>query len=138
MDLKVERSFNRRLITPHQIGERTYYVLFHRDNIPGPFKITNSPYQTNSLLYIGEIKRPDDDEVIGNIFYTQAHVECEGGFLLAYSGMFKGSLNKRLPKDVDMSLVLKTPYMHVFSQKNRATLVVSPMLKTKIKENLEV
>lgn len=137
MDLKVAESFNRRLITPHVIGGQTYYLLFHKDKVPGPFLITSSPYKTNSFLYIGEIKTLDE-QIVGNIFYTQAHVVCAGGYLLAYSGMFKGALNKRLPKDLDMSLVLKTPFMHVFSQKNKATLVVSPMLKKQIRENLEV
>jgi hypothetical protein len=139
MDLDIVQSYNKRLITPYHYRDRTYYLLFYRNGVMGPFYVQDAPYEANMLLTIGEIKRKSDNQVVGNIFYTQVQVSCEGAYLLAYSGVFRASVNNRpAHQDLTMDLRIKTPYMHVFSQVNKATLVVSPMLKTTIKQNLEI
>jgi len=138
MDLDIAASFNKRLLTPYIYLDRTYFLLFYKNGVKGPFYVEDAPYATNSLLSIGEIKCKHDDTVIGNIFHTHANFRCEGSFLLVYSGVFKHTLNTKLPKDFNMTLWAKTPYMHIFSEKNKATLVVSPMLKNSIKQNLEI
>jgi hypothetical protein len=138
MDLDIAESFNKRLITSYIYRGRTYFLLFYKNGTPGPFYVEDAPYAENSLLSIGEIKCKADDLVIGNIFYTNVNYRCEGSFLLVYSGVFKHSINKKLPRDLNMSLWAKTPYMQIFQEKNRATLVISPMLKNSIKQNLEI
>lgn len=138
MDLDIKESFNKRLLTQYSYLDRTYFLLFYKNGVKGPFYVEDAPYAENSLLSIGEIKCRQDDTVIGNIFHTQANFVCEGSFLLVYSGVFKHTLNTRRPKDFNMPLWAKTPYMHIFSEKNKATLVVSPILKSSIKQNLEI
>lgn len=139
MDLDLSQSYNKRLITPYYFKDRIYYVLFYKDGVMGPFYVQDAPYESELLVSIGEIKRKSDHQVVGNIFYTQVQVTCEGSYLLAYSGVFKANVNNRpAHQDLTMDLRIKTPYMHVFSQINRATLIVSPMLKTTIKQNLEI
>lgn len=138
MDFDIKFSFNKRLITSYVYKDRNYYVLFYRNGVKGPFYVEDAPYATNSLLSIGEIKNKNTDDVVGNIFYTNAHAKCEGSFLLVYSGVFKHRVNRQIPKDLNMALWAKTPYMHIFSEKNKATLVISPMLKRSIKQNLEI
>lgn len=138
MDLDIKTSFNKRLITVYRFKEKTYFVLFYKNGVEGPFYVEDAPYAANTLLSIGEIKRKADDQVIGNIFHTHVNYKCEGSFLLVYSGVFKHYVNNKLPKDLNMTLWAKTPYMHIFTEKNKATLVVSPMLKSSIKQNLEI
>jgi hypothetical protein len=138
MDLDIKVSFNKRLLTVYRYLDRTYFLLFYKNGVRGPFYVEDAPYADNSLLYIGEIKSKADDSVVGNIFFTTANYNCEGSYLLVYSGVFKHSVNRQIPKDFNMALWAKTPYMHIFSEKNKATLVVSPMLKSSIKKNLEI
>ena len=138
MDLDIKVSFNKRLLTVYRYIDRTYFLLFYKNGVKGPFYVEDAPYAENSLLTIGEIKCQSDGTVIGNIFFTQANYRCEGSFLLVYSGVFKHTLNNKLPKEFNMALWAKTPYMHIFNEKNKATLVISPMLKSSIKQNLEI
>jgi hypothetical protein len=138
MALNIKQSYNKRLVTPYIQAERMYFILFYKNEIPGPFYVEDAPYAGNPLLFIGEIKRTEDDLVVGNIFYTQANHKCNGSSLLVYSGVFKHQVNRQIPKDLNMTLWAKTPYMHIFHEKNKATLVISPMLKSTIKENLEI
>lgn len=139
MDLDIAKSFNGRLITPYNYRGRTYHLLFHKQGVQGPFYVSDSEYELhNAMLSVGEIKIKATDTVIGNIFHTMAKVRCGGSFLLAYSGVFKDSLLTSLPKDFGMDLVIKTKFMQVFTRKNRATLVISPSLRTEIRENLEI
>lgn len=139
MDLDIPTSFATRVITPYQYLDRTYYLLFFKQGIEGPFYVSDSPYElSQAMLTLGEVKLKRNDVVVGNVFHTTNRVRCGGSFLLAYSGMFKDSLSVSIPKDFDMSLVLKTKYLQVFNKRNRATLVVSPSLKTNIRQNLEV
>jgi hypothetical protein len=136
MTLDIPKSFNKRLITPYVFKDRMYYVQFFENKIPGPFYVCDAPYSLNAMVSLGELKT--EEEVVGHIFYSQANIRCGGSFLLAYSGVFKSSLDSHLPKDFDMDLVLKTEYIQVFHKKNRATLVISPNLKDTIRKNLEV
>lgn len=139
MDLDIQTSFSTRVITPYNYLDRTYYLLFYKQGIEGPFYVSDSPYAlSHAMLTVGEVKLKRNDVVVGNVFHTTNKVRCGGSFLLAYSGVFKDSLSASIPKDFDMNLVLKTKYMQVFNKKNRATLVVSPNLKTNIRQNLEV
>jgi hypothetical protein len=138
MLLPLGESYNRKLITPYLLGERQYHLLFYKDGVKGPFYVTDAAVQPATMVYLGEIRKVTNDALIGNCFYTQAPAICAGSFLLAYSGLFKQSVNNRVPKDFSMDLVLKTPRFLVFNTKNRATLVVSPTLKSDIRQNLEI
>lgn len=138
MELDLDTSFNRKLITPYNFHDRVYHLLFYKDGVKGPFYVTDAPVQPATMIYLGEIRRVANDALIGNCFYTQAPALCAGSFLLAYSGLFKQSVNNRVPKDFGMDLVLKTPRFLLFNTKNRATLVVSPTLKSDIRQNLEI
>jgi hypothetical protein len=138
MVLDVATTFNRRLITPYHFRDRTYYLLFYSEGLEGPFYVENAEVQPSTMIYIGDIRRVKTDSLVGNCFYTQAPAICAGSFLLAYSGVFRQSINNRVPKDFGMDLVLKTTRFQVFNKKNRATLIVSPTLKSDIRENLEI
>jgi hypothetical protein len=139
MDLDIDKTFNPRLVTPYIFNERAYYLLFFRQGVVGPFYVADSPYSLEgAMLNVGEVRQKATDIVVGNIFYSQYKVKCGGSYLVAYSGVFKESLATSIPKDFSMDLMLKTPYMHIFNRKNRATLVISPNLKTNIRENLEI
>lgn len=138
MDLPIEKTYNRRVITPYEYLRNQYYLLFYRNDIEGPFFVEDAPYSLSGMLTIGDVKRKSDRLVVGNVFHTTAHALCYGSSLLAYSGLFKMSVNARIPKNLDMPLVIKTPFMQVFNQKNKATLVVSTSLKASIKANLEI
>lgn len=138
MELDVKSTFNSRLITPYNYLDRTYYLLFYSSGRPGEFYVTDAPVQPDTFVYIGEIRRKGNNALVGNCFYTQAPAICAGSYLLAYSGVFRQSLNNRIPKDFGMDLVLKTPRFQVFNKKNRATLIISPSLKTDIRQNLEI
>lgn len=137
MMLDIPKSFNKRLITPYVFKDRMYYVQFFENKTPGPFYVCDAPYSLNTMISVGEMKT-EEEEVVGHIFYSQANVRCGGSFLLAYSGVFKSSLDSYLPKDFEMDLVLKTEYIQIFHKKNRATLIISPNLKDTIRKNLEV
>lgn len=138
MDLDVEVSHNRRLITPYHYRDRVYYLLFYWDNLKGPFYVEDSLVQPSSLIYTGDIRRKVNNSLVGTCFFSQAPAICAGSFLLAYSGLFKQSVNNRVPKDFNMDLVLKTPRFQMFNKKNKATLIVSPALKSGIRQNLEI
>lgn len=138
MLLPVDESFNKRLITPYHFKERQYHLLFYKDGVKGPFYVSDAAVQPSTMVYLGEIRKVSNDALVGNCFYTQAPALCAGSFLLAYSGLFKQSVNSRTPKDFGMDLVLKTPRFLLFNTKNRATLVVSPTLKSDIRQNLEI
>jgi hypothetical protein len=138
MEIDIDHSYNRRLITPYQFRDRTYHVLFYRNKKQGPFYFVDAAVQPSTMISLGEIRTSRSDELVGSVFYTQAPVICAGSFLLAYSGVFKQSVNNRVPKDFEMDLILKTPRFHIFNKKNRATLVVSPTLKSDIRQNLEI
>lgn len=138
MELDIESSFNKGLITPYQFRDRTYYLLFYSQGRKGPFYIVDSHVQASTMVYIGDIRTVEGNAKVGNCFYTQAPALCAGSFLLAYSGVFRQSLHQRVPKDFGMDLVLKTNRFQIFNKKNRATLIVSPTLKSNIRENLEI
>lgn len=139
MLLDVQFSYNARIITPIKVQDRQYYVLFRRSQIKGPFSVQNSALQVpNTLVHIADLKPIHQDEVVGNLFFSGANTMCNGGMLLAYSGLFKTSVNFRTPTDFSVDLVVNTPDLQVFSQRNKATMVVSPSMKRKIRENLEV
>lgn len=136
MELDLKESLPARIITPYSFREHTYHVVFHKKAV-GPFHVETSPYLLeHSMITLGDIKA--GNAVVGNIFYSSSRLKCGGSYLLAYSGVFKASLEVSVPKDFSMDLVLKTSHIQVFSRKNRATLIVYPNLKTSIRENLEV
>lgn len=138
MEFDVKASFNSKLITPYQFRNRTYHLLFFRDNVPGPFYVQNSAVQPVSLVFIGDVRRTENDKLVGHCFYSQVPVICTGSYLLAYSGVFRQSVQTRLPSNFEMDLVLRTPKFQVFHKKNKATLIVSPTLRDEIRQNLEV
>jgi hypothetical protein len=138
MELDIESSFNRRLITPYHFRDRTYFMLFYRDGVKGPFYVADAPVQLSTMVYVGDVRCADSNRLVGNCFYTQAPAICAGSYLLAYSGLFRQAVNNRVPKDFGMDLVLKTPRFQMFHKKNRATLIVSPSLKSDIRQNLEI
>lgn len=139
MELDVQESFNPRLITPYVFKDRAYYLLFYRQGVQGPFYVVDSPFALDgALLSVGDVRTHQSDRVVGNIFYTPYKSKCGGSYLVAYSGVFKSSLLQSLPKDFSMDLMVKTKYLHIFNRKNRATLVISPNLRTSIRENLEI
>lgn len=138
MPLDLKETFNCRLITPYHYKDRVYYLLFYSTGKPGPFYVVDSSVQPDTLIYIGDIRQVDGDALVGNCFFTQAPSMCAGSFLIAYSGVFRQSINNRVPKDFGMDLVLKTSRFQVFNQKNKATLIVSPSLKSDIRQNLEI
>lgn len=138
MEFDVKASFNPRLITPYRFRDRTYYLLFFKDKVPGPFYVQNAAVQPVSLVFLGDIRRADNDRLAGHCFYSQAPVICTGSYLLAYSGVFRQSVQTRLPSNFEMDLVLRTPRLQVFHKKNKATLIVSPTLRSEIRQNLEV
>jgi hypothetical protein len=57
---------------------------------------------------------------------------------MAYSGVFAEQVQRSIPAGFSMDLVVKERGFHMFHQKNKATLIVSPAIKTSIRENLEV
>lgn len=142
MQLNIDHSYNKNVITPFQQTDRVYHVLFLR-NSDGPFFVRDaaSTAKLTTLIRIGEIYMKPDARtirVVGNIFFTSSKVMCEGSYLLAYSGVFHEHAQRNIPSDFNMELLLKTKGFHLFNQKNRATLVVSPTLKQSIKANLEI
>lgn len=138
MPLDLKETFNSRLITPYHYKDRTYYLLFYGAGKPGPFYVEDSPVQPETLIYIGDIRQEKSDALVGNCFFTQAPALCAGSYLLAYSGVFRQVVNNRIPKDFGMDLVLKTNRFQIFNQKNKATLIISPSLKSDIRQNLEI
>lgn len=129
------------VITPHIQKGHTYYLLFRRDCTQGPFYIRDTAYRVSTFLHVGEIIKPitsSKNRIVGNIFFTQAHCRCEGSFLLAYSGLFMEQAQRTVPTGFQMDLVVKEKGFHMFHQKNRATLVISPAINSSIRENLEV
>lgn len=141
MQLDLERSFNKNVITPYNHGDTRYHLLFLR-TAEGPFFVRHTTYKLETMITIGEIftvPEPNKRRVVGNIFHTStSNVQCEGTFLLAYSGMFQMQAQKKIPTDFNMELVLKEKGFQVFNQRNRATLIISPALKLSIKANLEI
>lgn len=138
MKLDIESTFNARLLTPYHFRDRTYFMLFYRNGVQGPFYVIDAIVQPSTLVYVGDVRTVDGGRLVGNCFYTQAPAVCAGSYLLAYSGVFKQAVNNRVPKDFAMDLVLKTPRFQMFNRKNKATLIVSPTLKSDIRQNLEV
>jgi len=140
MQLKVDQSFNLNVITPFIQDGTTYYLLFRRQE-QGPFIVRHASYRVSSYFHIGEIVKlmgEGHNRIVGNIFYTQANCRCEGSFIMAYSGLFFGQAQRRIPAEFQMDLVVKEKSFHMFHQKNRATLIISPALSSSIKENLEI
>lgn len=141
MQLEVAQSFNLNVITPHIQQGNTYYLLFRRECASGSFFVRPTAYRVSTFLYVGEIitqVSPNKNRIVGNIFYTQVNCRCEGSFLLAYSGIFSEQAQRTVPTGFQMDLVVKEKGFHMFHQKNRATLVISPALGSNIRENLEV
>jgi hypothetical protein len=129
-----------RVIFPYIQRNHTYYLLFTR-NCTGPFFVRDTAYKITTLFNIGEIytvPEPGKIRVVGNIFFTKSKCNCQGSFIIGYSGVFADQVQRSLPKDLNMQLVLKERNFHVFNEKNRATLIVSPALHTNIRENLEI
>jgi hypothetical protein len=140
MLLELEHSIHRNIIVPHSQSGRHYHVLFLRQS-EGPFFVRDTAYKLDTLIQIGEIFTKLDEHrsrIVGNIFYTKSRVQCEGSFLLAYSGVFKEQAQRHVPSDLNMELVLKERGFQVFNQRNRATLIISPSLPSSIKANLEI
>jgi hypothetical protein len=140
MQLDLDHSFNKNVITPYTQGDRRYHLLFLR-TAEGPFFVRSTTYKIDTLITIGEIYTKLDstkNRVVGNIFYTGTNSQCEGTYLLAYSGLFHQQAQKKIPTDFNMELVLKERGFQMFSQRNRATLIISPALKLSIKANLEI
>lgn len=141
MQLEVAQSFNLNVITPYTQKGHQYYLLFKRECDSGPFFVRDTAYRVSTYFHVGEIFRPVDSKknrIVGNIFYTQAHCRCEGSFIMAYSGIFAEQVQRSIPAGFSMDLVVKEKGFHMFHQKNRATLVISPAINTSIRENLEV
>lgn len=144
MQLEVAQSFNLNVITPFVQKGHQYYVLFRRDCGPGPFFVRDTAYRVSTYFHVGEIYKTIEDRkgqknrIVGNIFYTQARCRCEGSFMMAYSGIFEEQVQRSIPPAFAMDLVVKEKGFHMFHQKNKATLVISPFINQSIKENLEV
>lgn len=144
MQLEVSQSYNLNVITPFMQKGQQYYLLFRRECESGPFYVRDTAYRVSTYFHVGEIYRPVDgsfgvrNRIVGNIFYTQAHCRCEGSFIMAYSGVFAEQVQRSIPAGFSMDLVVKERGFHMFHQKNKATLIVSPAIKTSIRENLEV
>lgn len=140
MQLEIEDPPFLNVIFPYVQFKHTYHLLFVK-NAKGPFYVRDTSYKVTTLFDIGEIyarPKPDTIRVVGNIFFTKSKCECYGSFVVAYSGVFQDQVQRSIPKDLNMQLVLKEKGFHVFNERNKATLIVSPALKNAIKENLEV
>lgn len=141
MQLEVERSFNLNVITPYIQKGVQYYLLFRRECASGPLFVRDTAYRVSTYFSVGEIVNKIDDKrqrVVGNIFHTQANCRCEGSFLMAYSGVFMEQAQRSIPNGFQMDLVVKEKGFHMFHQKNKATLIISPAIHASIKANLEV
>jgi hypothetical protein len=141
MQLEVERSFNLNVITPYIQRGVQYYLLFRRECESGPFFVRDTAYRVSTYFQVGEIVQKVDDtrqRVVGNIFWTQVNCRCEGSFLMAYSGVFREQAQRSIPSAFQMDLVVKDKGFHMFHQKNKATLVISPAIHSSIKANLEI
>ncbi len=144
MQLEVEQSFNLNVITPFTQKGHQYYVLFRRHSEGGPFFVRDTAYRVSTYFHVGEIYKPVEgtdglkNRIMGNIFFTQAKCRCEGSFMMAYSGLFCEQVQRSVPAGFNMDLVVKEKGFHMFHQKNRATLIVSPAISSSIRENLEV
>lgn len=139
MQLEVEQSFNLNVFTPFAQRGQMYYLLFRRQDT-GPFFVRDTAYRVSTYFSVGEIIKPmgDKNRIVGNIFHTQANCFCEGAFVMAYSGLFMEQAQKSIPSDFSMDLVVKEKRFHMFHQKNRATLVITPAMSSSIRANLEV
>jgi hypothetical protein len=138
MELDIETSFNARLITPYRYLDRTFHLLFFVNGVRGPFVVSDSDLTVSSMIHVGDITHVETQSQVGFCFFTQSNVICTGSSLLAYSGVFKQTVDTALPKDFEMDLVIKSDYLMAFVSKNKACLLVSPVIDPSIKENLEV
>lgn len=140
MKLEVDQSFNLNVITPYIQKGVQYYLLFRRECQSGSMFVRDTAYRVSTYFHVGEIVHRDahKQRVVGNIFYTQVNCRCEGSFLMAYSGLFREQTQRSVPSGFQMDLVVKERGFHMFHQKNRATLIVSPAINQSIKANLEV
>lgn len=142
MQLSLPRSLKKGVLFPHTEQGRSYYLLFHKTGLPGPFYVQTSDLENSSLFYIGDVHQGSySGEVVGNCFYTQArHTSTGGVFCLAYTGVLEKQTETRSlkGKDFGVELVLKTPHYMMWNKRGHVTLVVTPSLSSSIRENLEL
>ncbi len=141
MQLSLAKSLKRGILFPHTEQGRTYYLLFHKANLSGPFFVRTSDLENSSLFHIGDITHNAyDGDVVGNCFFTQAKHHSSGVFCLAYTGVLEGqTASKALKgKGFGVELVLKTPHYMMWNKRGHTTLIVTPSLSSSIRENLEI
>jgi hypothetical protein len=139
MILDLKRSFTKNIIVPYKLKDRTYYLLFFKEDLEGPFSVRSSDMCLSTIMHVGNLIQDSTDEEVGHIFYSQFNTVCYGTFLMSYSGIYKDSVNTKLPSSFEeIPCILKTPKLLVYHLDNKATIAMCPSLNKKIKANLEV
>lgn len=142
MQLSLLKSLKRGIIFPHTEQGRSYYLLFYKTGLSGPFFISTSDLENSSLFYVGDIRQGSyDGEIIGNVFFTQVkHMSAGGVFCMAYTGVLERMTETKAlkGKDYGVDLVLKTQHYLMWNKRGSVTLVVTPSLSSSIRENLEL
>lgn len=130
------------IFLPYKTHNRNYHLLFNR-SVPkkSVLSVTDSIIATQSFFTIGNILLDDyNGERCGYIFFSTLPIACHGSCIVAYSRKWSKAVNeKRFPLNpFGVSLLLKDKEFHLYHKKNQVSLVVSPNMALKIKENLEV
>ncbi len=140
MQLLLHKALQCGVIFPHTEQGRSYYLLFHTNEVQGPLYVKTSDLENPSLFHIGDICSGGyEGPVVGNCFFTQANHLSRGGiFCLAYTGI----LGKRAEKSLKgigfgVDLSLKTPNFLMWNKRGSATLIVTPSMSDSLRESLE-
>lgn len=142
MQLSLPRSLYKGVIFPHQELGRSYYLLFHRQGLVGPFFVRDADLISPGLFYVGDIRHKSyDGPTVGNCFYTQVnHVSSGGIFCVAYSGVLGRAVDTTTVKghDFGMELAIKSPHFLMWNKRGVATLVSTPAFSEDIRKNIEL
>jgi len=129
---------------PYVTHKRRYYLLFkffvglhepiYVQDVD--FSVPDTFFSVGKMTIFGY-----DGPECGKILFTTYHTLTYGTSVLAYKAsslrLPSVALSQSVPKPPDSRLVLRTPELHLYHSKDNHTLAVSPIISTRIRDNLE-
>jgi hypothetical protein len=130
------------IFLPFHTHGRNYHLLFsERVKMNRKLSVVDSEITAQSFFHIGELREDGYEGTrCGFIFYSPMPVQCHGTSIFSYSKQWARSVNeKRFPLNpFGVALVLKAEYFYLYHKRNQVSLVVSPNMAKKIRDNLEI
>ena len=144
MQFQLEVNARPFIFFPYRTHERQYHVLLtERVPMDSIISVVDSEDVKDLPCFfsIGDVKTGGyEGRRCGFIFHTTFPVVCHGSSIMAYSRQWEKAVNeKRFPlQPFWVSLVLRADYFYIYHKKNQVSLLVSPQIASRIRENLEV